>query len=327
MKKIELLMETYTKPALTYDKQIELLESRGLQITDKARAKRHLSNVSYYRLSAYMLPFKEMDENGVVKDKFLPNTTWDNVYDLYKFDRKLRLLVFDAIERIEIALRTQIIYQLSHKYGPHWQDNASVFNATPNPITGRTVYDDIQKHINEQLTANKKVQFIEHYVNTYDTPPNPPSWMSVELLYLSELSKICRGLNDKQDAKDIAAYFGIHNEDIFCSWIHSMNYIRNICAHHGRLWNITLAVRPTRYRRPKSGLVWLTPDEADKANNSRLYYFLCTILYLLQTVNPKTKFRERFKNLLKEYPVVNPHFMGFPKDWEQHPLCNGSLIF
>ena len=108
-------METYTKPALTYDKQIELLESRGLQITDKARAKRHLSNVSYYRLSAYMLPFKEMDENGVVKDKFLPNTTWDNVYDLYKFDRKLRLLVFDAIERIEIALRTQIIYQfLAH---------------------------------------------------------------------------------------------------------------------------------------------------------------------------------------------------------------------
>lgn len=187
-------MATYRKPALTYDQQIALLESRGLQITDKERAKRHLSNVSYYRLSAYMLPFKEMDEDGNTKDKFLPGTTWDNIYDLYKFDRKLRLLIFDAIERTEIALRTQIIYQLSHKYGSHWQDNASIFDITPNPITGHTVYDDIQNHIKEQLTANKKVQFIEHYINTYDNPQNPPSWMSVELLYFSELSKICRGL-------------------------------------------------------------------------------------------------------------------------------------
>lgn len=313
-------MATYRKPALTYDQQIALLESRGLQINDKARAKRHLSNVSYYRLSAYMLPFKEMDKEGNTEDRFLTGATWDNVYDLYKFDRKLRLLVFDAIERTEIALRTQIIYQLSHKYGSHWQDNASIFDTTPNPITGRTVYDDIQNHINEQLTANKKIQFIEHYINTYDNPKNPPSWMSVELLYLSELSKICRGLKNKQDIKDIANYFGIHKESIFCSWIHSMNYIRNICAHHSRLWNITLAVQPAKYKKPQSGLIWLTQEEVETAKSSKLYYFLCTMLYMLQTVNPKTKFRERFMKLLEEYPIADTHFMGFPKDWEKHPL-------
>ena len=313
-------MTIYSKPALTYDQQIALLESRGLQIKDKQRAKRHLSNVSYYRLSAYMLPFKEMDDKGNVKDKFLPNTTWDDVYNLYKFDRKLRLLVFDAIERIEIALRTQIIYQLSHKYGSHWQDNASIFNAKPNPKTGRTLYAEIQSHITDQLTANRKVQFIEHYVNTYDNPVNPPSWMSVELLYFSELSKICGSLNDKQDVKDLSNYFGIHNENVFCSWMHSINYVRNICAHHGRLWNATIAVQPAKYKKPQSGLVWLTEEEVVKAKNSKLYYFLCTVLYLLQTVNPKTKFRERFVKLLEEYPVVDTHFMGFPKDWQNLPL-------
>lgn len=104
-----------------------------------------MSNVSYYRLSAYMLPFKEMDKNGIAKDKFLPSATWGNIYDLYKFDSKLLLLVFDAIERIEIALRTQIIYQLSHKYGPHRQDNASIFDASPEIATLSTIKESYKE--------------------------------------------------------------------------------------------------------------------------------------------------------------------------------------
>ena len=102
-------MVRYTKPALTFEEQIALLKSRGLVIDDEQRATRHLSNVSYYRMSAYMLSFKKLDANENVLDEFEEGTTWDNVYDLYKFDRKLRLLIFDAIERIEIALRTQVI--------------------------------------------------------------------------------------------------------------------------------------------------------------------------------------------------------------------------
>lgn len=316
-------MQAYTKPALTYKQQIELLKSRGLIINDIERAKKHLSNVSYYRLSAYMLPFKVMSDDGSVIDKFIEGTTWDDVWNLYKFDRKLRLLVFDAIERIEIALRTQIIYQLSHKYGSHWQDNSQLFKTTTNPKTGKiySVYNDIQSHITEQLNANRKARFIEHYLQKYNNPLTPPSWMSVELLYFSELSKICQGLSQKQDIKDIAAYFGIHNEEVFCSWLHSINYVRNICAHHGRLWNSPLAVRPTIYKKPKSGLVWLPSEELKNVKNSKLYYFLCMLLYLLQTVNPKTKFKKHFRELLTEkYPGVDPHFMGFPEGWEEHPL-------
>ena len=267
-------MKTYNKPALTIDKQIELLENRGLSIPDIARTKRHLENVSYYRMSAYMIPYRILDPDGTRRDQFVPGTSWDDIYNLYKFDRKLRLLVFDAIERIEIALRTQIIYQLSHKYGPHWQDNPSIFKGPQrNRKTGKTydVFQDIQNHINEQLIANKKATFIEHYLNTYNNPPTPPSWMSVELLYFSELSKICQNLNSRSDRTDIAKAFGVKDDGVFCSWLHTLNYVRNICAHHARLWNILLDTTPTKYINKDPDRIWLSPSEIQTIQSSKLY--------------------------------------------------------
>ncbi len=141
----------YTKPPKTYQEQIELLISRGLIIKDTKRAERHLSAISYYRLSAYMLPYKQWDENGFT-DKYKLGTTWNQVHDLYVFDRKFRILIFDAIERLEIAIRTQIIYQLSHKYGSHWQDNKDLFKANKYILRDGVevtidVFKDIQKHI------------------------------------------------------------------------------------------------------------------------------------------------------------------------------------
>ena len=316
-------MKTYNKPVLTIDKQIELLEKRGLSIPDKARTKRHLENVSYYRMSAYMIPYRILDPDGTRRDQFVPGTSWDDIYNLYKFDRKLRLLVFDAIERIEIALRTQIIYQLSHKYGPHWQDTPSIFKGPQrNRKTGKTydVFQDIQNHINEQLTANKKATFIEHYLHTYDNPPTPPSWMSVELLYFCELSKICQNLNSRSDRTDIAKAFGVKDDGVFCSWLHTLNYVRNICAHHARLWNILLDITPTKYINKDPDRIWLSPSEIQTVQSSKLYYTLCLILYLLQTVNPKTNFRKHFNDLLAKYPNVNVGYMGFPSGWENHQL-------
>lgn len=316
-------MRTYNKPALTIDQQISLLEQRGLTIPDKARTKRHLGNVSYYRLSAYMLPYRVRDANGNHLDQFVPDATWDDIYSLYKFDRKLRLLVFDAIERIEIALRTQMIYQLSHKYGSHWQDNARIFKAPPyNKRTGKTynVFLDLQGRIKKQLRVNKKVTFIKHYHNTYDTPPTPPSWMSVELLYFSDLSKICQNLTCKSDRTDIAKAFGVRNDNVFCSWLHTLNYVRNICAHHARLWNILMNITPMKYFNNNPNMIWLSDAEVQNVQSSKLYYTLCIILYLLETVNPKTNFRKHFKDLLAKYPKVNVGNMGFPVDWENHPL-------
>ena len=315
-------MEVFNKPPLTYEKQVELLLSRGLIVTDRKRAERHLANISYYRLSAYMLPYKKK-EDGIIIDAFKEGTTWDDIYDLYVFDRKLRLLVFDAIERLEVAIRTQIIYQLSHKYGSHWQDNAHIFNP-PREVTlrdGRTitidVYREIQSHIKEQLHSNRAEVFIQHYHNKYGTPENPPSWMSVEIMYFNHLSKICTGLKNRADIVGIASYFALPPKT-FCSWLHTMNYVRNICAHHSRLWNRDLNIVPEKLSFSKR-LVWISnPDTAKRSKN---YYFFCMINYMLQVANPTSQFKTKLKELLEEYKnVISLDSMGFPQGWKEEKM-------
>ena len=260
-----------------------------------------------------MFSFKKVDLEGNTTNIFKDDASWDDVYNLYRFDRKLRLLVFDVIERIEIALRTQIIYQLSHKYGSHWQDNSSIFKDF-------SVFENIQRHISEQLTTNNKEEFIKHYQAKYNDPPTPPSWMSIELLYFSELSKICRGLGNRQDVVEIAKSFGVPSDVVFCSWLHVISYVRNICAHHARLWNIKLAIQPFKFKYTKPDKKWLTNEEINTIQSSKLYYFLCIILYFLQIVNPNSKFKKHFFSLLLEFPIVNTKYMGFPNQWEKHPL-------
>ena len=315
-------MEVFNKPPLTYEKQVELLLSRGLIVTDRKRAERHLANISYYRLSAYMLPYKKK-ENGIIIDAFKEGTTWDDIYDLYVFDRKLRLLVFDAIERLEVAIRTQIIYQLSHNYGSHWQDNAHIF-IPPREVTLRDgrkitidVYREIQSHIKEQLHSNRAEVFIQHYHNKYDTPENPPSWMSVEIMYFNLLSKICTGLKNRADIVGIASYFALPPKT-FCSWLHTMNYVRNICAHHSRLWNRDLNIVPEKLSFSKR-LVWISnPDTAKRSKN---YYFFCMINYMLQVANPTSQFKTKLKELLEEYKnVISLDSMGFPQGWEEEKM-------
>lgn len=315
-------MEVFNKPPLTYKKQVELLLSRGLIVTDRKRAERHLANISYYRLSAYMLPYKKK-ENGIIIDAFKEGTTWDDIYDLYVFDRKLRLLVFDAIERLEVAIRTQIIYQLCHKYGSHWQDNAHIFNP-PREVTLRDgrkitidVYREIQSHIKEQLHSNRAEVFIQHYHNKYDTPENPPSWMSVEIMYFNHLSKICTSLKNRADINGIASYFALPPKT-FCSWLHTMNYVRNICAHHSRLWNRDLNIVPEKLSFSKR-LVWISnPDTAKRSKN---YYFFCMINYMLQVANSTSQFKTKLKEQLEEYKnVISLDSMGFPKGWEEEKM-------
>ena len=309
-------MTEYSKPPLTYEEQIELLKSRGLIIEDKDRAVRHLSNISYYRLSAYMLPCKEI-KNNCYTDKFQEGKTWDDVYQLYLFDRKLRLLIFDVIERIEVSIRTQIIYQLSHKYGSHWQDNPDIFSIRiTSANTEINVYKEINKHISEQLINNKAETFIKHYTTNYTVPKTPPSWMSVEIMYFSHLSKICSGLKARKDLVGIANFYCLP-PDAFCSWLHTINYVRNLCAHHARLWNRSINVVPMRLNFSKK-LIWLNKDTVKTERRKSLYYFVCMLNYMLQTVNPTSDFKNKLRNLLTEYKdYISIEQMGFPDNWQE----------
>ena len=245
------------------------------------------------------------------------------VYDLYKFDRKLRLLLFDAIERIEVALRTQIVYQLSLKYGSHWQDRQDIFR-TPRQCRRRDgttftddVFRDIQEHIQDQLRNNRSETFIQHYRSTYDTPTNPPSWMSVEIMYFNQLSRICEGLKQRADVVGIAKYFGLPPKQ-FLSWLHALNFIRNLCAHHARLWNRDMNIVPEKLDFART-LTWISNPNTVRRN--KVYYTLCMINYLLQTVNTRSSLKKRLKTLLQQYQhVIDLSSMGFPTNWESEDM-------
>lgn len=291
----------YNKPPLSFQQQIQLLKSRNLQVNNFASAIHCLSNISYYRLSAYMLPFQ------TIKDTFNTGTEFQQIVELYTFDRQIRLLVFDAIERIEIAVRTQMIYQLSHKYGSHWQDNPALFRYA-------NVYSEIQNFLNSCLNSANKEVFIEHYTNMYSSPINPPSWMSIELLTIGQLSLLYKAIKSNTDRKDISDYFSLHHT-VFQSWLHTITYVRNICAHHARLWNRDFAIQPDILLRPR--LPWIN---LNYNNNRRCYYFLCSLKYLLQTVNPNERFEDRLKDLIHKHPNIPIQFIGFPKNWLIEPL-------
>ncbi len=288
----------YEKNALTFEQQIELLRDRGLDIPDKDRAANYLSNISYYRLSAYMLPLKVLGE-----DRFIKGTTFDNVLDLYLFDREFRLLILDVIEKLEIAFRTQMSYQLSLSGGPYWFEDRLHFRDADR-------WRQQLENIDNEVDRAKEV-FKDHFFEKYDEHERMPIWMTSEVLSLGLLSKLYRNLAMSAEKKKIALQFGISHPPVLESWMQSMTYIRNICAHHSRLWNRILTVRPTYLERPTN--LWIT----NRPTNDKSFYLASCFLYMLRAINPNTRFVIHFRSPLKRYPNLKLSSMGFPEDWEE----------
>jgi abortive infection bacteriophage resistance protein len=314
MNKIE-----YIKIPTSYEDQIALLKQRGLLIPDDGKALRYLQQISYFRLSAYFLPYQN------IKDRFNEGVDFDQILDTYRFDRELRLLVFDCIERIEVAIRSQITQILAHNYNSsHWQDNPLVF--LPPYKDNRTglmtsPYSDLQQIIQKSCTAKHPEVFIKHYKEKYSTPTNPPSWMCMELLTIGELSRLYMGLKHNKDKNEIAKFFGLH-QTVFTSWLHTLAYVRNICAHHARLWNREFAIKPEILLKPKNE--WI---DTEYNNNKRTFYFLCTLKYLLWEANSYNSFTTKLEALFAKYPNVPIKFLGIPSngagsilEWQEEPL-------
>lgn len=296
----------YNKPALTIPQQITKLKDRGLIIPDNTLAERYLSNISYYRLRAYTYPYQNNREEN---QPFVENASIDQVMELYTFDRRLRLLLFDAIERIEIALRTQIIYQWALQNGSHWH-------------LQQNLYKDNSKFIKHLASLQKELDrcnetFVEHYYQKYTQPSAPPAWMSLEVTSIGLLSLLFQNLKNCPEKKAVTHHFGLLSTDVLENWVHNFCNVRNICAHHGRLWNRRISIHLNLPRKTKE--LFITNKNI---NPYKLYASLSAMLYCMQIINPESSFKAQLLDLLQQYPNKELKEMGFPKNWKQEAFWN-----
>lgn len=294
----------YTKPPLSIVEQIQRLKSRGLTFGDENKAAHYLSNISYYRLRAYTYPFQD---NADPNHPFIHPITFEEIIELYVFDRRLRILVFNAIEKIEIAIRTKIIYEFSIINGSHWYENSLLYqNQNYFKLNITSIEDELKR---------SKEDFIFHYFKTYSNPLLPPSWMSIEVVSMGLLSLIFSNLMELPEKRRVINEFGHVRFDIFISWIHAFVGLRNVCAHHGRLWNRRFTISPTLpYNLPNQFLI------NRKIQFNKLYSLLSCMNYILKIISPGSSFVSDIKQHIPTCNLVNIHEMGFPPNWEQEPI-------
>lgn len=299
-------MTIFDKPALTVAEQVELLRARGLDF-DNTQASECLQQVGYYRLSAYMRPFYQMPLEA---HQFRAGATFEQVWRLYAFDRELRLLILDAVERIEVALRAQLANCLAEHHGPHGYVDAAVFDTRYNH------HWLIQRLGKELGNSSSDEAFVQHYQQKYaDQQPLPPIWMAMELLTFKEVSVLLSNLRHSKDTQRLQTQFGGWPFEVLKSWFHAVSNLRNACAHHARIWNREFGNKPKIPRKHRADSI--SPIWPDTHQHGRLYGQLVVVQALMRVVSPKSQWAHRLQTLLTTHSDVPLAQMGFPPDWDQ----------
>ncbi|MFC3773738.1 Abi family protein [Paenibacillus sp. GCM10012303] len=276
------------KPPTTYDKQIEILRSRGLIISDEARALSILKRVNYYRFTAYALTFKQ-------DDVFFTDTTFDKIYRHYEFDTRLRQHLMKVVEYVEISFRTHLSYTIAHRYGPDgYEDEIMFYNAA------------WCKDFNEELSksiAKSKDPFVIHHIAKYSG--KFPIWVAVEVLTFSWLSKLFKNLKNK-DKKEISKYYNLRYEEI-SNWLHVLTIVRNRCAHYSRMFNQKLPVS-VKFREL---------DKAKVIKENQLYAMIFNLKYLVTDISIWKTWVIELESIIEEYNDVDIRLLGFHEEWKE----------
>lgn len=298
----------YDKPPLSIEQQINLLESRGLIIPDRNEAIHFLSGVSYYRLSGYTFVFEDLIQ-GKRSHQFHKGTIFNDIIDLYNFDRELRLLFMDAIERIEVAVRTQVCLKLALTYNDsHWYNQKNLFSSHFN-------HDKFLNECKSEFNKSNET-FVCHYKNQNYSPALPPAWMIIELLSLGTWSVLYKNLAQRSDKKQIADAFDLSFVELR-SWLHSLTYIPNLCAHHARLWNRHFTITPDIKSKYKE---YLTPNYTFAAQAAMMHIMLSVIV-------PNSTWHYRLIKLITDNLDIDPLRMGFKTNWHKDLFWNDIKTF
>ncbi|MEA9911598.1 Abi family protein [Xanthomonas campestris pv. raphani] len=326
---------SYQKSWKSYQDQLDQLKSRNMGVTDEAKALSYLERIGYYRLSGYWYPFRfrakyiELTEShqkpadlkikSIATDDFLPGTLFSQVVELYVFDKRLRHLVGDALERIEVALRVDISHTLG-KLDTFAYTNPSLlhqkFTTQCSPRRQETQHA-VWLSKNDQLVDRSREDFVKHNKSRYGLPL--AIWVVCEVWDFGALSVLFGGMREaEQDA--IAKKYGISNGRIFATWLRSLNYLRNVCAHHSRLWNRNIDEQP---KLPDvAEIPWVTHFQTDRFARARCFMLLKMVRHLLMVINPSSTWADRTKAHLDGFPSLAGHGLGVSQmgaraNWKQ----------
>ncbi|MFI5691313.1 Abi family protein [Kribbella sp. NPDC051586] len=312
-------MTSYVKPHLSFDAQVQLLQSRGMVIDDPAAAAQLLSAIGYYRLSGYWYPYRRQLGPRQRDDQFVAGTNFATVVRLYDADRRLKLHVLDAIERVEIALRVMIGFTLGKRGAYAHLDPANLDGQFTQPAGGRrSMYDAwIAKVLDAQGRSSE--DFVVHFQRKYDG--RLPVWVVTEILDFGSTAHLYRGLkaadrNSIARELDIVDQAGQGNGHTLGNWLRVLNYVRNICAHHSRLWNRHMVNKiGSRQLASISELRHLSRPEV---SHHRIYSTLCVLAFLLERVG-RGDWVVGLRELVGvEVPGCGRSLseMGFPVGWD-----------
>lgn len=322
-------MQDFTKTHLDIQGQIALLKSRGMLVSSDEKTAICLTRISYYRLSAYWYPFRESelktsdDQKSIqviIKDEFRSDTNFDEIVDFYVFDKNLRLLISDALERIEIALRAQIADLLASYGSCAHRDTSALHGNFLRP----SKRDDSKSKHEDWLTDQdrnfdrSREDFAKHFKSKYGSA-TPPIWIAKEVWDWGMLSHLFSGMKHK-DREAIAGTYSVGG-DVFATWLRMLNDIRNICAHHSRLWNRGLVSQPripTGEQTPELDHLRGVPQAI-----GRVYGALVITVFLMKKLHPASEWHRRLADHIGVAPkndLISILAAGFPISWRDQDI-------
>jgi len=303
------------KPAYTIANQIALLKQRGMLFRNEADAPHCLKNISYYRLKGYWWDMQVDYTLHTLKQ----NTYFEDILARYNFDRHLRLILFDAIERIEIALRAKMIYHLSVNYGGLWYKDASLFENTKitvNNIT-KTIHQNTLDDLQKEFDRSQEI-FIKDQRKRYPNQ-DADAWKILEVASMGTLSKLYKNLKHQLPEKAIIAKeMGLNLHTELSSWLEAITYVRNIIAHHSRLWSRNMVKKPIEQINNPVGLWFSNP--LTQVQTKKPFLIISCLVYLCNQVTPNHHIKKNIIDLFKSHPNIPIYKLGFLNQWYNEPI-------
>ena len=284
------MKKIYQEP-ISIENQVKNLIDLGLLVEDKTYAKKILGRISYYRLiKAYSITLKK-------DGRYISGISFEDIVSLYKFDRELRQLIFEIIEHIEVSLRAVITNYFSLKYGNFGYKDLSNVGKYKNR------YKEALNDLERETKRNRRSPFIKNFKDNYEGG-EIPLYAVIEVASFGTLSKMYKNMKNEDKSK-IAKVF--HTDyHYFESWIENFAYIRNICAHYGRLYGAKLTKSPKLYKEYLKNNI----------SNNTIFATLVNLKIVSEEENYKNFYHDLIA-LIARYENIELRHVGFKENWKE----------